>query len=240
LKTYILKGSHLNPAISFANLLLGKMSAMRFALYCAAQFLGAFMAACLVYLIYFDAFRKHQHYDMYSLDVASVFATYPNSYLSIVGGFFDQTIGTFLLVIVYLSVIDERNADIHWSIGAIIMGLCLTIIGTSLGYNAAYALNPARDFSPRLFSLLAGWGTKTFKAYNYFFWIVSSFKIECSIDNVFVRLLIVDIIFICIFLAHCSSHGWLRYCHDHLHNLHCQFLDDDEDGRCYTPLFILN
>ena len=110
--------------------------------------------------------------NVYSLENAAIFATYPNGNLTILGGIFDQTVGSFLLIIVYLTTIDKRNTDdISWPLGTFIMGLAVIVIGMSFGFNSAYAINPARDFSPRLFSLIVGWGTKTFTAGNYFFWI---------------------------------------------------------------------
>ncbi len=45
------------------------------------------------------------------------------------------------------------------------------MIGTAFAYNCGYAINPARDFAPRLFTLIAGWGSQTFTGGNYFFWI---------------------------------------------------------------------
>lgn len=109
---------------------------------------------------------------MYSLQNAAIFSTYPNENLTVLGGIFDQALGTFLLITIYMSTIDRRNIDgFSWTFGAFIMGLAVTVIGMSLGYNSGYAINPARDFSPRLFTLMAGWGTQTFTAYNYFFWI---------------------------------------------------------------------
>jgi glycerol uptake facilitator-like aquaporin len=45
------------------------------------------------------------------------------------------------------------------------------MIGTAFAYNCGYAINPSRDFAPRLFTLIAGWGTQTFSHANYFFWV---------------------------------------------------------------------
>jgi glycerol uptake facilitator-like aquaporin len=111
----------------------------------------------------------------FTLNFAGIFTTFPQENLSTLGAVFDQAIGTFLLITVYLAMIDKRNNTpedgLHWFQVALSMGLTVTIIGMSFGYNSAYAINPARDFSPRLFTLIAGWGPQVFTAGNYFFWI---------------------------------------------------------------------
>ena len=38
------------------------------------------------------------------------------------------------------------------------IGLTVLAIGISFGYNCGYAINPARDLAPRLFTLISGWG----------------------------------------------------------------------------------
>lgn len=83
----------------------------------------------------------------------------------------DQVIGTFFLIIVVLAVSDKKNVEIPHGTKAIILGLTLIAIGVSFGHNCGYAINPARDLGPRLFTLIAGWGDKTFTTGNYFFWI---------------------------------------------------------------------
>ena len=43
-------------------------------------------------------------------------------------------------------------------INQVFVGLTVLAIGIAFGYNCGYAINPARDLAPRLFSLMAGWG----------------------------------------------------------------------------------
>ena len=94
-------GAHLSPAISFSMFLLGRMTLIRFLVYCLAQTIGAFLAALLVFVLYFDMLQTYGD-AMYSLDTAGIFATYPNKNLSSFGGFFDQTVGTAILGFLFL------------------------------------------------------------------------------------------------------------------------------------------
>jgi len=57
--------------------------------------------------------------------------------------------GTFLLVLGIFAICDASN-NVLWGIGG------------SFGFNCGYAVNPARDFSPRLFTAMAGWGSDVF------------------------------------------------------------------------------
>ena len=66
-------------------------------------------------------------------------------------------LGTALLVLIILSVTDEQNMKISPSTVPLIIGLGLTAIHLSFGLNAGAAINPARDFSPRLLAIMAGW-----------------------------------------------------------------------------------
>lgn len=120
-----------------------------------------------------DAFKNVKN--LYTQNFAEIFCTYPHDNLTTLGGVTDQTVGTFLLVIVFLTMVDRRNNShedgLNWTTVAFTMGIAVSVIGMSLGYNSAYAINPARDFSPRFFAFIAGWGSQVFTAYDYFFWI---------------------------------------------------------------------
>jgi glycerol uptake facilitator-like aquaporin len=149
--------------------LTGRLNFTRLVVYIIGQFIGSFIGSAIVFIVYYDSLRNFKD-GMYSMETAAIFATYPNENLSIVGGFLDQVVGTIILVLVVLSVNDPKNERISY-LGSIVCGLASTAIGLGYGYNCGAPLNPTRDFAPRLFTFIAGWGAKTFSAGNYFFWV---------------------------------------------------------------------
>lgn len=95
---------------------------------------------------------------------AGIFATYPSPHVADWQGFIDQIFATGFLVLIAFAVTDHKNAGAtpHWAIpptvGSVVVGLVL-----SYEYNCGAALNPARDFGPRLFTAIAGWGAAVFR-----------------------------------------------------------------------------
>ncbi|KAJ8386472.1 hypothetical protein AAFF_G00169420 [Aldrovandia affinis] len=154
-------GAHLNPAVSLSLCVLGRHPWMKLPFYIFAQVLGAFLAAATTALQYYDAIM---HFSNGQLTVtgptatAGIFATYPAEYLSLWGGFIDQVIGTGVLMVCILALGDHRNTPIPPGLAPVLVGLVVLTIGLSMGSNCGYALNPARDLGPRMYSYLAGWG----------------------------------------------------------------------------------
>ena len=102
---------------------------------------------------------------------AGIFATYPQPFLSAVpGGFVDQVVGTALLLLVIFALGDRRNAG-PASGGPVLVGALVVLIGMTFGFNAGYAINPARDLGPRLFTAIAGWGSEVFRAGGGWWWV---------------------------------------------------------------------
>lgn len=172
-----ISGAHLNPAVTVALAALRDFPASRVLPFIVAQVAGAFVAAALVFATYHEALA---HFDGGQRRVsgdqatAGIWATYPNSsgFLSnFPGGLVDQIVGTALLVSVTFALIDDRNnAPPKW-LGPLVAGALVALIGMTFGYNAGYAINPARDFGPRLFTSLAGWGGEVFRAANHWWWV---------------------------------------------------------------------
>lgn len=169
-----ISGAHLNPAVTVALAVHRDFPWSKVAPYVAAQMAGAFAASAVVFLNYreaFSAFDGGMRMVEGATATAGIFATYPQPYLSIAGGFVDQVVGTMLLMTGVLAVTDQKNvAPPAWLTGPLV-GLLVVAIGVSFGFNAGYAINPARDLGPRLFTFVAGWGGGVFTAGNGWWWV---------------------------------------------------------------------
>jgi len=167
-------GGHLNPAVSVAVATIGKFPWWKVPHYLAAQYLGAFTASATVFLVYWDALVWYEH-DRGAYrsipDTAGIFSTYPADHLSYAGGIGDQFLATALLLLCVCAITDRRNMQVSKQLVPLFIGLTVLALGICFGFNCGYALNPARDFAPRLFTMLAGWGPGVFTYYHHW-WIV--------------------------------------------------------------------
>ncbi|HWQ32367.1 MAG TPA: MIP/aquaporin family protein [Blastocatellia bacterium] len=163
-------GAHLNPAVTLAMAMRRALSWRKVLPYWVAQTAGAFAGAAVTFLLYRDAFNAFDG-GTRQMATAGIFATYPQPYLSTVGGLLDQIIGTAFLLLVICATGDARNLAPSGNLGPLIVGLLVVLIGMTMGFNCGYAINPARDLGPRLFTLVAGWGSEVFRAGNYWFWV---------------------------------------------------------------------
>lgn len=148
-----ISGAHLNPAVTLALAVFRKFPWGRVIPYTVAQTAGAFFAAALVYWNYSPAFRQ---VDPGLENTAGVFTTFPAFAGLPQAGFLDQLIGTGLLVLLVLAITDEYNAPPGANLAPLMIGLVVVAIGMSFGGMHGYAINPARDFGPRLFTVFAG------------------------------------------------------------------------------------
>ncbi|NXX17238.1 AQP10 protein, partial [Podargus strigoides] len=159
-------GAHLNPAFSLAMCLLGRFPWWKFPIFVAVQIFGAFVSAGAVYALYHDAIWHFSNGTLTASgprETASIFATYPADYLSLSNGFLDQVMGTALLIAGILAILDLRNKGVPRGLEPVAVALLVLSINISMGSNCGSAINPARDFGPRLFTYVAGWGTEVFR-----------------------------------------------------------------------------
>uniref|UniRef100_A0A1D1XW34 Aquaporin-9 n=1 Tax=Anthurium amnicola TaxID=1678845 RepID=A0A1D1XW34_9ARAE len=167
-------GGHLNPAVTITLAVYRKFPWIKVPIYITAQTLGAFVGAAVIYINYVAAIDNYAG-DIRSVTgdkaTAGIFATYPQPFMSIGGAFFSEALGTFFLLLVILAITDERNVPTARIVTPITIGLALTAIAISLGYETGFSLNGARDFGPRLFTFLVGYGIDVFTASSFYFWI---------------------------------------------------------------------
>lgn len=168
-------GAHLNPAVTVALAVHRKFAWSKVIPYSIAQTVGAFAASAVVFSVYREALNNFDggvRQIAGAHGTAGIWATYPQPFLSTFpGGFVDQVVGTALLVLLVFALIDEKNVAPATGIVPVLVGLAVVVIGQTFGFNAGYAINPARDFGPRMFTAIAGWGSDVFRAGNHWWWV---------------------------------------------------------------------
>ncbi|MFI9273280.1 MIP/aquaporin family protein [Kitasatospora sp. NPDC052896] len=168
-----LSGGHLNPAVTLALATFKGFPWRKVLPYSLAQTAGAFVAALIVRWNYTEVLAKFD--PGHTLKSQIVFSTLPgNGVLPISewGALRDQVIGTAILVLLVFAVTDVLNDPPRANLGPLIVGLIVVAIGMAFGTDAGYAINPARDFGPRLASYLTGYHHAWRDQYgNYYFWV---------------------------------------------------------------------
>ncbi len=174
--TGAVSGTHANPAVTLALAVYKGFSWRKVAPFIAAQVLGGFLGAAVVYQLYgpvIDAFNALHHLSR-SVDggAAGVFFTHPGDHITPVHALIDEIILTALLLLGIFAITEEYNTQAPMAnSSALIIGFLVAAIGASAGYLEAWALNPARDFGPRLFAYLAGWGPAALPSPQNYWWI---------------------------------------------------------------------
>jgi glycerol uptake facilitator protein len=166
-------GAHLNPAVTVALAVFKGFSWRKVLPYSIAQFLGAFVAALIVRWNYTEVLHKTD--PGLTIKTQGVFSTLPgNGTLPVSewGAFRDQIIGTAILLFLILALTDAAGTPPAANLAPFIIGLLVVGIGMAWGADAGYAINPARDFGPRLASFFTGYGGAFRDQTGYlYFWI---------------------------------------------------------------------
>jgi glycerol uptake facilitator protein len=148
-----ISGAHLNPAITIALVITKRFPLNKAPYYIMAQMLGGFLGALIVYIFYY---AKFQQVDPGLTHSAAVFTTFPALSNTFMPGFIAEIIASFILMFAILSISDHfaltpQSFFVPFAVAGLIVG-----IGMSFGGMHGYAMNPARDFSPRLLVYLLG------------------------------------------------------------------------------------
>ncbi|MER5970597.1 MIP/aquaporin family protein [Streptomyces sp. NPDC002055] len=168
-----LSGAHINPAVTLSLAAFKGFPWKKVVPYTLAQTAGAFVAALLVRWNYTEVLAASD--PGHTIKTQFVFSTLPgNGALPVSewGAFRDQIIGTAILVLLVFAVTDLLNTAPGANLGPFIIGLIVVAIGMAWGTDAGYAINPARDFGPRLASFITGYDTAWRDQYgNLYFWV---------------------------------------------------------------------
>ncbi len=173
-----ISGAHINPAVTLALAARGKHPWNKVLPYWGGQVLGAFVAGGILFYVYQGALVHQLGVNGLSIGQIAdpnkgygwVFYTFPKAFVGTFGAFGDEFIGTALLVGLIFAITDSRNQPVQGNLNPFIIGLLIVAIGASFGLNTGYAINPARDFGPRLWIALVS-GFRSFSVNNYYFWI---------------------------------------------------------------------
>ncbi|MGH9446383.1 MAG: MIP/aquaporin family protein, partial [Terriglobia bacterium] len=143
--------------------------------YCVSQGIGGFLGAGLVYTLFqpvIDHFNAASHLTRAAGGAAGVFFTHPGLAITPAHAFSDEIVLTAFLLFGIFAVTEQYNEMAPMAnSSALIIGLLVATIGASMGYLEAWAINPARDFGPRLFCFFAGWGAAAIPAPGNYWWV---------------------------------------------------------------------
>src|SRR5947208_2930348 len=169
--------AHINPAVTLGLAATGRHPWGKVLPYLGAQILGAFVAGGILYFVYQGALVhalaiNHLSIGQIAQPVTGngygwIFYTFPKGFVGTFGAFGDEFLGTALLVGLILAIVDGRNQPVQANLNPLIIGFLIVAIGASFGLNTGYAINPARDFGPRLWITLVGGGAGSFNSYTW-------------------------------------------------------------------------
>jgi glycerol uptake facilitator len=188
-----LSGAHINPAISIALAAWGRFPKSLVLPYIGSQMVGAFLAAVMLFALYqpqltareqklgvkrgqpgsevtamcygeyFPSPGAARNEDLYRRqDYAQLRLLVPP-----LSAFLAEVLGTALLALVVFALTDERNTGAPPGyLAPVFIGLTVTILISVIAPLTQACFNPARDFGPRLFAWIAGWGPVAFPGPN--------------------------------------------------------------------------
>jgi glycerol uptake facilitator protein len=148
-----MSGAHLNPAVTLGLAFSGLFDWVKVAPFILFQILGAMAGASIVYLFFKNHFKITETPGIKK----ACFCTAP-AIRDFKSNFFSEVVGTFILILAVLLIslpqldyVSLGSTKVGMgSLGALPVALVVFAVGLSLGGTTGYAINPARDFGPRI------------------------------------------------------------------------------------------
>jgi len=166
--------AHLNPAVSLAMVVGGRMSARKLPVYLVAQFTGAILAGLVLYVLFAPSIAAYEIANgiirgtAESVKTAMIFGEYyPNpgatAVVSLPLAMGAEAFGTFLLVLMIFALTEGCNVGRpDDALAPVFIGLTVTSVICLLAPMTQAGLNPARDLGPRMVAWFMGWGNAAF------------------------------------------------------------------------------
>jgi glycerol uptake facilitator protein len=169
-------GAHINPAVTLALAVKRGFPWSKVGPYMIAQVVGAFLGALGVFLAYGEGLSAAGMPNVWCTGPGSVFgqafwgaaSSGSTGAYSLVGAILTEILGTAVLLWGVLASGDKRNTGLMHNMGPFLVAFTVLSVGLSLGGPSGYAINPARDFGPRLFGLLVG----TKGLFDSLYWLI--------------------------------------------------------------------
>lgn len=162
-------GAHLSPSVTIALAIFGDFDKRKVVPYIVAQMLAGFCAAAVAYLLYASLFAEAVAAaagDAAKMTMlAGAFCTFPHPSITFGQAFLVEVVITAVLMCLIMALVDSKNAAPGSNLGGLLIGLLVALIGACFGPLTGFAMNAARDFGPRLFAALAGWGSDAMTGY---------------------------------------------------------------------------
>ncbi len=166
--------AHINPAVSLAMVMGGRMTIGRLPYYITAQLVGAIIAGLILYLLFepsiaaYEATHEIVRGSVESVKTAMIFGEYypnpgSNAVVSLSLAILAEGVGTFLLVLMVFALTEGCNVGRpDNALAPVFIGLTVTSIICIMAPLTQAGLNPARDLGPRLVAWCMGWGDAAF------------------------------------------------------------------------------
>jgi glycerol uptake facilitator protein len=137
-----ISGAHINPAVTLALFVNGDFPGHQVAGYMLAQFAGAFTGSVLMYFHYLGHWPRTESPAV----KLGIFCTGP-AIRAAVPNLISEIIASIVLVLALLFIGANKYYE---GLNPLLVGALIVSIGLSLGGTTGFAINPARDFGPRL------------------------------------------------------------------------------------------
>ncbi|KIS70778.1 uncharacterized protein UMAG_10452 [Mycosarcoma maydis] len=177
-----ISGGMINPAVTIALACFRKFPWKKVPIYIVAQILGCLMGSLCIYGLYINPIRLVDPNQTET--TAALFTTYPAEFLrqpsTRMSAFYNEFFASAILLIVILAIGDSSNTPPPDGLAPLVLLWLIWGLGACLGWQTAYAVNPARDLGPRIMLYIVGYSPKILWTFNAWYWLWTPIIATCS------------------------------------------------------------